>query len=190
MKERKKEQETGILSTLGAETLSPPYISSPSLIYRRHLKVSLCDLLYIFWYQNTICRQIHWILQYSFFTCPGEWWMERKEAVRFCLFVCLFVLPWKINQSRSIWFCRVSVMSGVWNRPRRSVWISMPYGNRNSRSHKSSSSIIGLLSYSAELEIFYIFFVIMWDEYSKKVLSPSSYALLFSKWKGLSTKIQ
>ena len=39
----------------------------------------------------------------------------------------------------------------------------MPYGNRNSRSHKSSSSIIGLLSYSAELEIFYIFFVIMWD---------------------------
>ena len=121
MKERKKEQETGILSTLGAETLSPPYISSPSLIYRRHLKVSLCDLLYIFWYQNTICHQIHWILQYSFFTCPGQWWMERKEAVRFCL----FVLPWKINQSRSIWFCRVSVMSGVWNRPRRSVWISM-----------------------------------------------------------------
>ena len=174
------------MSTLGAEKLSPPYISSPSLIYRRHLKVCLCDLLYIFWYQNTICRQIHWILQYSFFTCPGQWWMERKEAVRFCL----FVLPWKINQSRSIWFCRVSVMSGVWNRPRRSVWISMPYGNRNSRSHKSSSSIIGLLSYSAELEIFYIFFVIMWDEYSKKVLSPSSYALLFSKWKGLSTKIQ
>ena len=59
MKERKKEQETGILSTLVAETLSPPYISSPSLIYRRHLKVSLCDLLCIFWYQNTICRQIH-----------------------------------------------------------------------------------------------------------------------------------
>ena len=56
------------------------------------------------------------------------------------------------------------------------------YGNRNSRSHKSSSSIIGLLSYSAELEIFYfIFFVIMWDEYSKKVVSPSSYALLFPK---------
>ena len=97
MKERKKEQETGILSTLGAETLSPPYISSPSLIYRRHLKVSLCDLLCIFWYQNTICRQIHWILQYSFFTCPGQWWMERKEAVRFCLFVCLFYLEKLIN---------------------------------------------------------------------------------------------
>ena len=97
MKERKKEQETGILSTLGAETLSPSYISSPSLIYRRHLKVSLCDLLYIFWYQNTICRQIHWILQYSFFTCPGQWWMERKEAVRFCLFVCLFYLEKLIN---------------------------------------------------------------------------------------------
>ena len=97
MKERKKEQETGILSTLVAETLSPPYISSPSLIYRRHLKVSLCDLLCIFWYQNTICRQIHWILQYSFFTCPGQWWMERKEAVRFCLFVCLFYLEKLIN---------------------------------------------------------------------------------------------
>ena len=179
------------MSTLGAETLSPSYISSPSLIYRRHLKVCLCDLLYIYSGIKTLfCRQIHWILQYSFITCPGQRWMERKEAVRFCLFVCFFVLPWKINQSRSIWFCRVSVMSGVWNRPRRSVWISMPYGNRNSRSHKSSSSIIGLLSYSAELEIFYIFFVIMWDEYSKKVLSPSSYALLFSKWKGLSTKIQ
>ena len=57
----------------------------------------------------------------------------------------------------------------------------MPYGNRNSRSHKRSSSIIGLLSYSAELEIFHIFFVIMWDEYSKKVLSPSSYTVFKMK---------
>ena len=32
------------------------------------------------------------------------------------------------------------------------------YGNRNSRFHKSSSSIIGLLSYSAELEIFLFHF--------------------------------
>ena len=61
------------------------------------------------------------------------------------------------------------------------MWISIPYGNRNSRSHKSSSSIIGLLSYSAELEIFYIFFVIMWDEYAKKVLSPSSYTVFKMK---------
>ena len=130
-------------------------------------------------------------LNITVFVFYVSWSMVNgKERSRPFLFVCLFVLPWKINQSRSIWFCCVSVMSGVWNRPRRSVWISMPYGNRNSRSHKSSSSIIGLLSYSAELEILYIFFVIMWDEYSKKVLSPSSYALLFSKWKELSTKIQ
>ena len=42
------------------------------------------------------------------------------------------------------------------------------YGNHNSPSHKSSSSIIGLLSYSAEREIFFVFFVfcfvIMWVE--------------------------
>ena len=48
MKEGKKEKETCILSTLRGETLSPPYISSQSLIYRRHLKVCLSDLLYIF----------------------------------------------------------------------------------------------------------------------------------------------
>ena len=28
---------------------------------------------------------------------------------------------------------------------------------------------------------YFIFFVIMWGEYSKKVVSPSSYALLFPK---------
>ena len=32
------------------------------------------------------------------------------------------------------------------------------YGNHNSPSHKSSSSIIGLLSYTAEREIFLVFF--------------------------------
>ena len=87
MKEREKEKETGILSTLGAETLSPPYISSPSLIYRRHLKVSLCDLLYIFWYQNTICRQIH--SNITVFVFYVSWSMVNgKERSRPFLFVC------------------------------------------------------------------------------------------------------
>ena len=194
MKERKKERKNKKLVCCPLWVLKrcvPSLYFEPKPNLSKTLESLLMRLVIVYFGIKTLfCRQIHWILQYSFITCPGQRWMEGKEAVRFCLFVCFFVLPWKINQSRSIWFCRVSVMSGVWNRPRRSVWISMPYGNRNSRSHKSSSSIIGLLSYSAELEIFYIFFVIMWDEYSKKVLSPSSYALLFSKWKGLSTKIQ
>ena len=180
------------MSTLGAETLSPSYISSPSLIYRRHLKVCLCDLLYIhFGIKTLFCRQIHWILQYSFITCPGQRWMERKEAVRFCLFVCFFVLPWKINQSRSIWFCRVSVMSGVWNRPRRSVWISMITEIATATPIKVLVPSLGYYLILRNSKFFYfIFFVIMWGEYSKKVVSPSSYALLFPKWKGLSTKIQ
>ena len=87
-----------------------PIFRAQAWFIGRHLKVSLCDLLYIFWYQNTICRQIHWILQYSFIAFPGQRWMERKEAVRLCLFVCFFVLSWKINQPRRIWFCRVSVI--------------------------------------------------------------------------------
>ena len=47
------------------------------------------------------------------------------------------------------------------------MWISMIKGIRNGPSYKSSSSIIGSLSYSAELEIVFFFFVtvvIMWDE--------------------------
>ena len=40
--------DAAFFSTLCAETLSPrPYISSPSLIYQRHLKVCLCDLLFL-----------------------------------------------------------------------------------------------------------------------------------------------
>ena len=39
--------------------------------------------------------------------------VKRKERSRPFLFICFFVLPCKINQSRSIWFYRVSVMSGV-----------------------------------------------------------------------------
>ena len=39
--------------------------------------------------------------------------MNRQERSRpflfFCLFVCFFFLPCKINQSRSIWLRRVSV---------------------------------------------------------------------------------
>ena len=39
MKERKNEKETAwyIVHSLGAERLSPTYISNPRLIYRRHL---------------------------------------------------------------------------------------------------------------------------------------------------------
>ena len=89
MKERKKEQETGILSTLGAEKLSPPYISSPSLIYRRHLKVCLCDLLYIFWYQNTILPPNS--LNITVFVYYVSWSkVNGKERSRPFLFVCLF----------------------------------------------------------------------------------------------------
>ena len=30
------------------------------------------------------------MFQYPFVTCPGQRWIERKGAARFCLFVCLF----------------------------------------------------------------------------------------------------
>ena len=127
MKERKKEQETGILSTLGAETLSPPYISSPSLIYRKTLESFLMRLvIYILVSKHYLPPNSLNITVFVFYV---SWSMVNgKERSRPFLFVCLLVLPWKINQSQSIWFCRVSVMSGVWNRPRRSVWISMITG--------------------------------------------------------------
>ena len=131
-------------------------------------------------------------LNITVFVFYVSWSMVNgKERSRPFLFVCLFVLPWKINQSRSIWFCRVSVMSGVWNRPRRSVWISMITVIATAASIKVLVPSLGYYLILRNSKFFYfIFFVIMWGEYSKKVVAPSSYALLFPKWKGLSTKIQ
>ena len=137
---------------------SPPYISSPSLIYRRHLKVCLCDLLYIFWYQNTILPPNS--LNITVFVYYVSWSkVNRKERSRPVLFVCFFVSTWKNNQSRSIWFCRVSVMSGV-----GSVWISMITGITTAPPIKVLVPLLGYYLILRNSTFFFFFFVIMWDE--------------------------
>ena len=92
MKERKKEQETGILSTLGAETLSPPYISSPSLIYRKTLESFLMRLvIYILVSKHYLPPNSLNITVFVFYV---SWSMVNgKERSRPFLFVCLLVLP-------------------------------------------------------------------------------------------------
>ena len=109
--------------TLRAETLSPPYILSPSLIFRSKTLENLLMPLVIF--VNTILELNS--LNITVFVCYLKE-IERTGAVRFSLFVFISVLPCKINHSRRIWFSRVSVMSGVCNRTRKSVWISMITG--------------------------------------------------------------
>ena len=52
--------------------------------------------------------------------------VNRKERSRPSLFFCSTLL--NISSSRSIWFGRVGVLSGVWNGHRKSVWISMITG--------------------------------------------------------------
>ena len=94
--------------------------------------------------------------------------VNRKERSRPLLFVCFFVLPCKINQSRSIWFRRVSVMSWVWNRPRKSVWISMITGITTAPSIKVLVPFLGyfmILFCGAREFLFVCLFVIMWDEF-------------------------
>ena len=54
---------------------------------------------------------------------------HRKERSRPSLFACFFCSTLlNISSSRSIWFRLVSVLSGVWNGHRKSVWISMITG--------------------------------------------------------------
>ena len=75
-------------------------------------------------FENTIFQLNS--LNITVFVChvSGSKVNRRKGAVRFvCLFFCSTLL--NISSSRSIWFRRVSVLSGVWNRHRKSVWISM-----------------------------------------------------------------
>ena len=108
--------------TLCVETLSPPYILSPSLIFRLKTLESLLMPLLIF--VNTILQLNS--LNITVFVCyVSASKLNRKDRGRPFLFVCLFVfisvLPCKINHSRRIWFSRVSVMSVVCNRTRKSV---------------------------------------------------------------------
>ena len=52
---------------------------------------------------------------------------ERSRPSLLVVFGCCSTLL-NISSSRSIWFRRVSVLSGVWNGHRKSVWISMITG--------------------------------------------------------------
>ena len=109
------------------------------------------------------------------FTCPGQSW---------------------INQSRSVWFrsaCRV--MSGIWNRPRKSVSISMIMGVTTAPLIKVLVPLLGHYFFAVVLEIGFLF-CIMWDEQStllsntnqqkdlihESLVAENSYVLMLSKW--------
>ena len=67
--------------------------------------------------------------------------VNRKERNRPSLFVCFFCPTLlNISSSRSTWFRRVSVLSGVRNGHRKSVWICMITGITTAPSHKRCSS--------------------------------------------------
>ena len=70
----------------------------------------------------------HWILQYPFVTCPGQRWIERKGAVRLCLFVFVFQTLLNISVSEHLAPSCHCHVCGVWNGPRKSVWISVITG--------------------------------------------------------------
>ena len=72
---------------LCSETLSPPYISSPSLIYRGHLKVCFNMRLVII--VNTILYLNSLNITGSV-CCVCKSKVNRKERSRPFLFVCLF----------------------------------------------------------------------------------------------------
>ena len=82
-----------------------------------------------------------------------------------CLFVFVFHLAKYIivlSSSWSIWFRRVSVMSGVRNGHRKSVWISMITGITTAPPIKVEVPLLGHYLFCRTQDCF--FFVIMWDE--------------------------
>ena len=113
-------------------------------------------------------------------------WSEVNRKERSCpfLFVC-FCFTLQIDQSRSIWFRRVSVMSGVWNKPGKSVYLH-DHGNHNSPSHQSSSSIIGSLSYGCRTRDCGMNMLSNANQHKdliqESLVAENSYALPFSKW--------
>ena len=83
--------------------------------------------------------------------------------MRLCLFVlCPILLNISLGAFGSV--VSVSYLESETGLARKSVRISMITGITTSYSSKSCISIIGSLFYSAELNIFFFFFVIMWDE--------------------------
>ena len=102
-----------------------PYISSPSLKFIKTLKGLLMRLgIFV----NTVFQLNSLNITVSVCYVSGSN-VNRKERSRPSVFVCLFLCSTLlIYQSRSIWFRRASVMSGVWNGQRKSVWISMITG--------------------------------------------------------------
>ena len=148
--------------TLCAETLSPPYILSPSLISRPKTLESLLMPLHSVIFVNTILQLNSLDITVFVVTCPRQSYIERTGTVRFCFFVIISALPCKINHSRRIWFSLVSVMSEVCNRTRKSVWISIT-GIATAPPIKVIVQLLGQF-HSEELELFFFSFVIMWDE--------------------------
>ena len=85
--------------------------------------------------------------------------VNRKDRSRPCFFVCLFCFTLQNKLIKLV----VSVTCSSLKQTEEVCVDLHDHGNHNSPSHKSSCSIIGSLSYSAELQIVF-FFIIMWDE--------------------------
>ena len=100
-------------STLCAETLSPPptLYFEPKPILSKTLKGLLMRPVI---FENTIFHAVKFTEYYSIrllrTRVKGEW-KGKEPSVFVCLFLCSTLL--NISSSRSIWFRRVSVLSGV-----------------------------------------------------------------------------
>ena len=77
--------------------------------------------------------------------------------------LCVQVKAGRINQSRSIW-CHLACQCHVWSlKQAEEVCVYLQdQRNHNNPSHKSSSSIIGPLFYSAEFEIVFFLNYVGW----------------------------